>query len=1200
MRRGLLSMLLAMVVTFTSVDMAVYATNDSPVSVETEAQEAQEIEVPGIEVQSSDLSHVSAANGRIENEQGGIDWAINSEGVLTVKGKGNIAEDNINGTLIPWSGKDFTTAVIELEEVTDLSYFFADCKKLTSVDFSKTDTGYVTDMSYMFNDCWELKTLDLSAFDTADVTTMQGMFSGCKNLREVKWDSNKFDTSNVTNMNSMFMGCIHLTKVDVTGFNTGNVTDMSSMFRSCAKLPALNLSNFNTSKVTTMENMFWECTTLAELNLSSFNTAQVTNMSEMFKGCSDLTALDVSSFHTANVTDMANLFSGCMSLKNLDLSSFDMSKVAVVGTFIGGTDFLSNANTALESIRTPKNLKSSVTLPAATGETWYDAAGTRVTSLPQNSGESVLLQKNKQAEKGLAVAISDTSARPVITITFDQEVSIKEFSLKIDNNIVLNTQNWSQDYQADTRKVTWQPAEDLAEGNHTLELNVEDQSGHKLGTPVTRTFFVQAQGGGSETPDTPTPSGEIISKVVVVVNDNYIRVRAWSPFDDVKSVEASVTEKYTDSAQEETQKCEMSLTNGYYTCLIPRNKQELSEVTVTVKATNEKGESHTTEPVKVAVEADLDDDQVINDLWVKFVDGNGSEKKEYIYSGKAIKPQIEVYEGTTLLTLNKDYTVSYKNNKNAGTATLSVKGKGTYTKNAEVQFIIHPKEIANRDINAPAQVTIDAMAAVEKNKVQKLVPVIKYGTIKLSNSKNRDFKVTYPDTAEGAYQKAGTWNVVVEGQGNYCGEITLEYNIGGKLAKSLKVKNVKAQAYKEGSEVKIENLEVYDKNKLLKEDTDYTVRYLNNINAGTATLIIEGIGPAYVGTKSVNFKIEGIALSKTKISLPTGIEYTGQPLTPKVTVNYNGTELVEKTDYLVNYTKNTVAGTASVEITGTGGFTGKVKKSFKIAPFDVLANGGGQLSVQAEEKVPYLKSGAKAAVTVTFNGKKLTEGTDYQLSYAKNKAAGNAEVKIKFKKNFKGTIPKAYEVEKQDISLLNFMTQDMAVSKKKNSWKSKVVVWDLDGKSLAAGKDFEKVTTYYTDQACTTAATQDTYEVGTQIWVKVIGKGNYTGELIESYQIKPGVITKAKVKIGAKEYTGYPVYLEEKEITVKVGSDTLVPVQDYRIVENSYRNNIKKGTAQVTIEGVGNYGGTYTAKFAIKSKTFDWRYLPILRLFFQE
>ena len=130
MRRGLLSMLLAMVVTFTSVDMAVYATNDSPVSVETEEQEAEQVEVPGIEVQSSSLSHVSAANGRIENEQGGIDWAINSEGVLTVKGKGNIAEDNINGTLIPWSGKDFTSAVIELEEVTDLSYFFADCKKL--------------------------------------------------------------------------------------------------------------------------------------------------------------------------------------------------------------------------------------------------------------------------------------------------------------------------------------------------------------------------------------------------------------------------------------------------------------------------------------------------------------------------------------------------------------------------------------------------------------------------------------------------------------------------------------------------------------------------------------------------------------------------------------------------------------------------------------------------------------------------------------------------------------------------------------------------------------------------------------------------------------------------------------------------------------------------------------------------------------
>ena len=44
----------------------------------------------------------------------------------------------------------------------------------------------------------------------------------------------------------------------------------------------------------------------------------------------------------------------------------------------------------------------------------------------------------------------------------------------------------------------------------------------------------------------------------------------------------------------------------------------------------------------------------------------------------------------------------------------------------------------------------------------------------------------------------------------------------------------------------------------------------------------------------------------------------------------------------------------------------------------------------------------------------------------------------------------------------------------------------------------------------------------------------------------------------------------------------------YEIVPNSYKNNVKEGTASVTIRGVNNYGGTKIVKFSIRAKGFVW------------
>lgn len=68
---------------------------------------------------------------------------------------------------------------------------------------------------------------------------------------------------------------------------------------------------------------------------------------------------------------------------------------------------------------------------------------------------------------------------------------------------------------------------------------------------------------------------------------------------------------------------------------------------------------------------------------------------EKAYTGKALKPTVTVkYDGKTLKK-GRDYTVSYKNNKKPGTATVTIKGKGEYSGTATATFKIVPKSVTN-------------------------------------------------------------------------------------------------------------------------------------------------------------------------------------------------------------------------------------------------------------------------------------------------------------------------------------------------------------------------------------------------------------------------------------------------------------------------------------------------------------------------
>ena len=118
----------------------------------------------------------------------------------------------------------------------------------------------------------------------------------------------------------------------------------------------------------------------------------------------------------------------------------------------------------------------------------------------------------------------------------------------------------------------------------------------------------------------------------------------------------------------------------------------------------------------------------------------------------------------------------------------------------------------------------------------------------------------------------------------------------------------------------------------LKEDTDYTVTYKNNVKAGKATVIVKGKG-YFKGTIKKTFTITPVKILKVTLD-KTAFAYTGsacEPV-PTVTTKVNGklVTLKKGTDYTVKYENNVEKGTATVTVTGKGNYTGTIAKAFTI------------------------------------------------------------------------------------------------------------------------------------------------------------------------------------------------------------------------------------------------------------------------------
>lgn len=298
--------------------------------------------------------------------------------------------------------------------------------------------------------------------------------------------------------------------------------------------------------------------------------------------------------------------------------------------------------------------------------------------------------------------------------------------------------------------------------------------------------------------------------------------------------------------------------------------------------------------------------------------------------------------------------------------------------------------------------------------------------IELTYKKTNE-KLTFGDDYTLAYEnndRIGTATVIITGTGTPANE----RKFVGQVRKTFKIVGTPIKA----SDVKLETGAepiVYDgtghKPKVtvgdLKEGSDYTVEYQNNINAGKkATAVITGIN-GYSGTIKKTFTIVAHDVNQSDVRIvvdePAAYEKGGSK--PPVEITFNGRTLVQGTDYTVTYAKNTkVTGEipAEVRVKGKSNFIGT-----KTVTFAIKKQSLHELRATVEDQISAQKWNKVNPVITDLNGKVLKKGTDYDTAFtyklynvdgtevtdttATPPAAGmRVEVTATGKNNYEGTI----------------------------------------------------------------------------------------------------------------------------------------------------------------------------------------------------
>ena len=545
---------------------------------------------------------------------------------------------------------------------------------------------------------------------------------------------------------------------------------------------------------------------------------------------------------------------------------------------------------------------------------------------------------------------------------------------------------------------------------------------------------------------------------------------------------------------------------------------------------------------------------------VATVDGNG-----------VVTTKANAHGSATITATAGDHTATYK---------LTQTGSGIDV-TADQKTIVYKEWWETEDLLDNIKKSIDVTCADCHNNLER----------------DKDYEVIVSD-----YKKTGKVDVTIKGIGAFEGmtaktSVNVEYHKHGE--EGYDIRNLYSGYNWTGKEVKPDVLiRCADCNKELKEGTDYKLEYKNNVNVGTATVKVVGMG-AYEGVdQTANFEIEedcgwnGIKYYNDTYQNGDHIgslewsEWGYNKKTPYIPIacNHCGKELENGKDYTITFSNTDHPGEGTAKVVGLNEYAGyELSFTYTLKPKDLKAesyyNGDdlGTYKWTGKEVKPDIGKIYVQDIYGSAVDTEAVEGKDYQLEYSNNIEEGTATVKVVGIGDAKGTVlTYTYHIEKQHgwngFSVTGHKDGDDLGS---YEWTGNEVEPELNltcnhcGNELYQGSDYEL------------EYTGDRTEPG-KVTVKVIGTRNYEGWTQSfTYTIKNKTFSfkdhKDGEDLGAAEYTGSEVRYPISNVTDKTGK-VLSEGTDYKLV---YSDNTKPGVANIQIIGLNDYDGctlsfTYT------------------------
>ena len=521
------------------------------------------------------------------------------------------------------------------------------------------------------------------------------------------------------------------------------------------------------------------------------------------------------------------------------------------------------------------------------------------------------------------------------------------------NNEIILTATWGNAETSTT--LTYDPGNGIGTAtrvdvmnNEAVEIEAHDSDVLAFTAPVVEgKEYYFAGWADSKTGNATYADGQTIN---IDANGENVLYAVWVEKTEITLVANSGTRTYN-GAEQSIEGFESTTMNGY----------TVSGLTAVTKGTNVGEYTNTVFDGTAKVEkdgVDVTDKVVVKTRAGKLVITPKSINTQEItvtkpadskYDGNEHKNKPTVKDGEKVLVEDTDYTLSYSEDViNAGTVTVTIKGKGNYSQETTVDYQITPRTV--KLTSGSDSKTYDGTPLVKHD-----VTVSEDGFVKDDGA---TYNVTGSQTETGSSKNTFTYTLNEKTlEKNYVIEIkegTLEvipvtdevtvtitehsaehvYDGTEKTVTGYDVKSISNKHYTKDdftfsgtAEAKGTNVGEYPMN---VQASDFTN---NSHNFTNVTYIIED-GSLKITPKSINPEDEKTGIQVTK---PDDTMYNGEEQKNKPTVEdtKTGATLVENVDYTLSYTAAVNAGTVEVTITGIGNYTGTAKTSYEITKRNV-------------------------------------------------------------------------------------------------------------------------------------------------------------------------------------------------------------------------------------------------------------------------